>query len=104
MIGLDQLATILTTGAGGAFTVSVKSNLACRLCHLAAAPGATSQERDELAARRMLLFDPAYSMPDFAQVDIGGEKWNIVQGTAIAPRGPSGAIAFRRVDVTRATP
>jgi len=102
MIGLDQLATVYTAASDGGFTVSAKTGLACRLCHLSASELATSAERDELAARRVLLWDPAYTMPDYAQVLIGGDRWNVAQGTATAPRGPSGTVIFRRAIVVRA--
>ena len=103
MLGLIDTATVLTRhGTTGAYTVQSTATLKCRVCHLAAGAAGASEEREEMAARRMLLFDPSYTMPDYAQVVIGAERWNVVQGTAIAARGPSGTVIFRRVDVVRA--
>ena len=104
MIGLIDVATVNTRhGTTGAYTVESTATLKCRVCHLAAGAADVSEERQEQAARRMLLFDPSYIMPDYAQVVIGTEKWNVVQGTAIAPRGPSGTVIFRRCEIVRAS-
>lgn len=103
MIGLIDSATVYTAAADtGAFTVEAKTSLACRLVQLPVT-GATIDERAELAKRRILLWDAGYVMPDNAQLLVSGERWNVVQGTATAPRGPYGTVAYRRAEVVRAT-
>lgn len=100
---LDQLGTVYTADpTTGAFTVQAQASLACRVVHLATSGAATGEERAELAKRRVLMWDASYVMPANAQVLVGGERFNILEGTDSAPRGPSGAVVYRRAEAVRA--
>lgn len=101
MIGLDQTAIVYTEApVTGAFTVVAKSGLRCRLAHVRG--GGSQPERAELAALRNMLWEPDYVLPETAQVEVDGIRWNPVPGTFGAMRGPSGTVLYRRCDVVRA--
>lgn len=106
MIGLDQTATVYTpNGTTGAFDVTAKTGLACRLAHLGGAGQSPADERADPAGRRRLLWDPAYTMPEPAQVivagDSGGDRWSVQPETVEAIRGPLGTVVYRRAAVVR---
>lgn len=102
MYGLNKTATVYTPHAStGAYTVLAKSNLACRLAHkLSPAPGA--DERAELTARRRLLWDEDYTMPENAQVEIDSERWNVQPGTIDKLTDLTSSVIYRRCDVVKA--
>jgi len=110
--GFDQVATVYGRAGGtGAYSVVLQSNLACRLAHLNRQPASTGQERRELAGIRLLMWDPAYVMPEHAQIAVDGvttddgvtqARWNISAGTLATLRGPDGSAMYRRADVVRA--
>lgn len=95
---LDQLATVYDDADD--YSTVVQSNLACRLVHLTTATATAAGDRAELMSIRDLLWDPAYVMPEGAQVDIGGVRWQTVRGTFGAPRR-RGVVAYRRCQVER---
>ena len=102
MIGLDMVGDVYTeTPATGAYTTVERSGLRCRLAHVNQQPAATGADRAELAAIRNLLWEPGYEMPETAQVDVAGVRWNVVPGTFGAYRGPTGAVVYRRCDLVR---
>lgn len=111
--GFDQRATVYgRDGSTGRYTTVLTSNLACRLAHLNRQPAATGNQRAELAGIRVFLSDPAYTIPENAQIEVVGvtgpdgvtpARWNVRAGTLATMRGPSGAASFRQCDVTRAT-
>ena len=98
MIGLDQTATVYTD-AGGGFVVVDRADLPCRLTHPRG--GQTAQDRAEIAAQRALLWE-GYAMPEYAQIDVGGTRWNVVAGTLATFRGPDGQEAYRKCLLVRA--
>lgn len=101
-IGLDQTCTVYTPDpTTGAYTVTATSGLACRLA-LASVSGDMGPSRSEAAGTRRLLWGADYTMPETAQVEVDGERWNIQAGTLAAPRDLSGAVVYRRAEVTRA--
>jgi hypothetical protein len=103
MIGLIDSATVYTPQAAtGAYTVLAKSGLACRLTIIQRNAGETSDERESIAGKRLLLWDGSYAMPDPAQVEINGERWNLDEGTSSELRGPRGETIYRRGVATRA--
>lgn len=103
MLGLDQVATVYGENAStGAYTDVLRSGLRCRLAHVSTRPAATGGDRAELAAIRNLLWEPDYVLPETAQVEVGGVRWNPVAGTFGAYRGPLGQVVYRRCDVVRA--
>jgi len=105
MLGLQQTATITTRHATtGLFTVVAYANVPCRLALLGAQPSDTGDERAELAAERRLLWGPTPALPsEHVRVTVDDESWQVVAGTVAAVRGPTGAIAYRRADVVRAS-
>jgi hypothetical protein len=87
--------------ATGRYTVLAQADLPCRLAVIR--PGTTSApERAELAAMRRLYWGPDYAMPDYAQVEINSERWNVVQGTVTAPTWLDGTVINYQCDVVRA--
>jgi hypothetical protein len=96
----SKTATVYTRGAGGAFDVVAKSNLAVRLSPPgSAAPG---------TGRAVLIEDwtiawheIAYAMPDAAQVAIDGLRWTIQAGTQ-AYREAGSTLIERSCRLTRA--
>lgn len=102
--GLDQIATVYTPSVStGVYTVLAKSGLACRLA-LTSVSGDMGPSRAEDDGTRRLLWDPDYTMPEEAQVEVDGERWNIRAGTLAAPRDLSGAVVYRRAEVKKAVP
>lgn len=84
MLGTDQLATVYTPGSGGDYTVTARSNLACRLALVSAESAAGGAERAELLRMRRLLWDVDYALPDDCQVEVDGQRWNPQVGTQAA--------------------
>lgn len=103
MLGLDQTATVFgpdpTTGA---YTLVERDGLRCRLAlvNVGAEPG---EERPMVDATRRLLWAADFAMPETAQVEIDGERWNARPGTFAAVRGPAGTVLYRRAEMVRAT-
>lgn len=103
MYGLDQTATVYTPHATtGAWTVVAKSGLACRLVRVTIAAD-VGPGRVLAAPQRTLLWN-GYTMPAAAQVDVGGERWNVVDGTVATVRGPAGNTWYQRAEVRQAVP
>lgn len=111
--GFDQSATVYGRNAStGRYTTVLRSSLACRLAHVNRQSAATGPQRTELAGIRLFLWDPAYSLPETAQIEVAGvtgpdgvtlARWNVRAGTLAAMRGPLGTAVYRQADVTRAT-
>lgn len=102
--GFDQLADVYTpNGTDGTYTVLAKAGLACRLA-LASVSGDMGPSRAEDDGTRRLLWDPDYTMPEEAQIEVDGERWNIRAGTLAAPRDLSGVVVYRRAEVKKAIP
>lgn len=111
--GFDQLATFKgRTGGTGPYNQTVQANVACRLAHINRQPAATASERRELAAIRVLMWDPAFSPTTEAlRVTVAGvtgpdgvtlAEWQVNAGTLATMRGPDGQPIYKRADVTRA--
>lgn len=94
---LDQLGTVYDDADD--YSTQVQANLACRLVHVNRAV-ATAGERAELMSIRELMWDPAYVMPEGAQVQIGEIRWQTVRGTFGSPRR-RGVVAYRICQVER---
>lgn len=111
--GFDMRATVYGRNAStGRYTTVLQSNLVCRLAHVNRQSAATGPARTELAGIRVFLWDPAYSLPETAQIEVAGvtgpdgvalARWNVRAGTLATMRGPSGQAVFRQADVVRAT-
>ncbi len=102
MIGLIDTAVVYVPGATGNFDLVDNAALACRMA-LVTIQTAIGGPRAELTSARRLLWDPAYVMPETAQILVNGERWNALPGTFAAPRGPGGAVQYRRCELSRAT-
>lgn len=83
------------------FQVAVKTDLVCGLFHLNTSSPSTGVERTELQADRRLMWDPAYEIPEGAQVEIDGERWQTVIGTFQHHSRNNTPNAYRRCDVLR---
>ena len=102
MFGLIDSANVYTPNAtDGDFTMLAQSGLACRLAVARRGPEDVGGEREDIGARRRLLWEAAYTMPDEAQVEVGGVRWNVLAGTFSDIRGPDGSVVYRRCEVTK---
>lgn len=104
---LEHRATVYTRAvSGGTYTTEVKADLHCLLQQVTAAnPGATSSERAVYNDLRTLYFDPAYEMPENAQIAVdveAGVRWNVVSGTIVPDLGPGNVVVMRHCDLRRA--
>lgn len=99
----NERATVTIVGSSGN-PEELSNSLPCRMVHMSVQGMATSQDRDELGARRKFFFDPAFVMPEYAQIIINGEteRWNVVAGTFAKLSGPSRQASYRRCEVIRA--
>ena len=103
MIGLIDRADVYTEHpTTGAYTVLAKAGLRCRMAHVNVRFVTGSADRAEIAALRNLIWEPGYDLPAYAQIEVGGDRWNPVAGTLKALRGPTGAVVYRQCDVKRA--
>lgn len=98
---LDQTATVYARDANGAYTVVAASNVAVRLANLSTKSAASGFDRAELAALRRLVWGPEMTFDEHAQIEVNGERWNVVAGTLQQARGPSGELVYQAVDVRR---
>ena len=102
---LTNTASVYGRAANGQYTVLLTSGLACRLLHLNSDGAPSGAGRTEFAARRKFVWDAAYTMPAFAQIEVDGLRWNPVANSAFETmRWVDGTALYRRVDVIRAAP
>jgi hypothetical protein len=101
MFGLNATATVYTPHAStGAYTVTAKSGLPCRLAYVEQGGSGIGGEREAIGSKRRLLWREAYTMPDNAQVDVSGQRWNVKEGTYGELTGPDGtSVIYRRCEV-----
>ena len=99
MIGLDQTASVYTPGSDGDFTVLNTNALACRLAHFTTGATSPADERADVSPPRRLLWGADYTMPDVAQVEVEGRRWNIEPHTVEAIRGLGGSTEYQRATV-----
>ncbi|MCP4415956.1 MAG: hypothetical protein GY805_04995 [Chloroflexi bacterium] len=103
MVGLDQTAVVYTPAAGdGDFTVEAKTGLACRLTYITSREVDVGDEREDIGSRRRLLWDETYTMPETAQIEVDGERWNVLAGTLGTIRGPFSTAIYRRCELEAA--
>lgn len=104
MFGLDQTANVYTPNEAddGDFTTLAKANLVCRLAYIEQGGSSIGGEREDLGSRRRLLWEEGYTIPETAQVEVGGERFNVLAGTYGELRGPSGQVVYRRCEVVSA--
>jgi hypothetical protein len=75
-----ETATVYVRGAGGQYTTVVRTGLLYSLTSIGGT-ATTMAERAELAAARVLKWTADYTMPDNAQVEIAGRRWNVRRET-----------------------
>lgn len=98
MFGFDQTALVYTpNGTDGAYDVLATTLTSARLA-VGNAAGRDGGRADSSQAPR-LLWTGDYEMPSPAQIEVGGDRYNVVEGTYAAVRGPSGAVHHRHCDV-----
>ncbi len=81
------------------FTTVLAANLRCRLSD--SGGGRTAQERAELAAQRILIWDSAVEIPAHAQIQIAGQRWAPLAESFAAPSVIDDSALYRRCQVTR---
>lgn len=101
MFGLNKTATVYTPHVTtGAYTVTAQSGLTCRLAYIEQGGSGIGGERENIGSKRRLLWDAAYTMPDNAQVEVDGQRWNVREGTFGELTGPDGStVIYRRCEV-----
>lgn len=100
MIGLNRRATVYGEGAS-TYDQVLKADLPCRMSHVDATNSSNQGERAELLSMRRVLWDPDYVMPENAQIEVDGVRWQLVAGSFAAFRGPSNQITYRAADAVR---
>lgn len=98
------MAVVYSQGAGGGYTTVEQPGLPCGLGILNPGGVNTVYERAELGQARVLYWSEDYTMPEHAQLEIDGERWNVVAGSVTAVAWPfTGTVVYRSCDVRRAT-
>jgi hypothetical protein len=103
MIGLKDVATVYSADPTTTeYSVVEVAELPCRLAHPRSGGAGTAPDRAEMEATRLLLWGPDYEMPETAQIEVNGVRWNIQAGTLGRMSGPLGTVVYRRAHVVRA--
>lgn len=101
MHGLNSTAVVYTPHATtGAYTVVANAGLTCRLANKGQAGQGAAEERDELVQNRRLLWRTAYTMPNDAQIEVEGVRWNVIPNSYSELKGLGSAVRYRRCDLT----
>lgn len=101
MIGfIDTVLVYTPAPSGGNYTVLAATLTSCRLAQVAAAT-TVGTGRVEIEQVPRLLWTDAYDMPNAAQIEVAGVRYNVRAGTYTPIRGPSGAVMYRRCDVVK---
>lgn len=94
---MDVYAPNLTDGA---YTVQTASGVRCRLIEFGSGMTRSREERASMIGYMLLVYDPAATvLPDDAQVEMRGDRWNVVAGSDTDFRGPTGKVAYHSCDV-----
>jgi len=100
MLGLNTYADVyIVNDVNGEYDILTHPQLPCRLAHIGVTGAAI--DRAQLLSTRMLIWDVGYSIPDDAQVDVEGNRWQTVRGTFSTLKGPNNVPTYKRVDVVR---
>jgi|ERR1041385_583728 hypothetical protein len=98
MIILKQTATVY--GVESNYTVAIKTNLRCVL--LPVSGGQTAEERAELNQIRRFFWDGEYQMPDYAQIEVQGRRYQPQRDSITEYTGTVGdKVAIYGCDVVR---
>lgn len=103
IIGLDQLATFYARDMGGTYNVVLQASVPCRLVQVRGTTN-SMETRAELARLRRFLWDPAYTLPAHSQIEVDGERWNVLENSGNEPRGVNGQVHHKSCDVIRSAP
>ncbi|MHB1131658.1 MAG: hypothetical protein ACYC4L_04650 [Chloroflexota bacterium] len=103
---LDKTAVVYSEGVGGDYSVVANAALPCLLGIVngdgGRSGGRTSEERADLAQLRTLVWTQGYAMPETAQVEVDGERWNVLPGSYNAATWPfDGTVLYRTCDLMR---
>ena len=103
LFGLNVIATVYVANGAedGAFTTVAKTHLLCRRGNKGRVGQGREGTRDEEVQNRRLLWSEPWAMPNNAQVDVDGVRWNVVADTYAAMSGLTAEILYRRCDVVR---
>ena len=100
MLGLNETAVVYIPNAGtGAYTVVALAALRCRLANVRGEGKGAAEEREEVAQNRRLLWTAVYEMPNNAQIEIAGVRWNVIPRTYAELKGLGQVVHYRRCDV-----
>lgn len=99
---LQERATVYVEDATtGDYDVLVRSSLPCQRVNLIRRGDTVTIDRVELLGQRTLYYDPDFTMDDRAQVEIDGERWNVLANTNSEPVY-RGGVAYRSCAIARA--
>jgi hypothetical protein len=97
-----ETATVYARGVGGQYTTVAKAGLRCSLTMMNLQNVTSMQDRAELATLRQLKWEHDYTMPDNAQIEIAGRRWNPRKDTIILRAArPGGEPLYWMADVVR---
>lgn len=106
--GLIQTAEVFTEDpTTGAFTVVANASLACRMGHYGSSgtdrlpPPFLTFSRGELDNLFVLIWGPAYTMPERCQLLISSVRWNPIVGSFLPMYDLNGGPAFNRCAIAR---
>lgn len=103
MAGLNATAVVyMPNEVDGDYTEVVRSALKCRLANKRRFGLGDGTERDEEVPNRMVMWQADYVMPENAQIEVDGQRWNVVPDTYAEMRGLGEAVMYRRCEVTQA--
>lgn len=84
------------TGVSGGYDVVDKTGLACRLEPVNQQPATTGGQRADLASHFAFKYDPTYTLPENSQVDVGGQRYQVVPSTVYVQRHDDGPAIYGR--------
>lgn len=100
--GLNATAVVYTPNeSDGDYTVVARAELKCRLANKRRFGLGDGNERDEEVQNRMVMWQAAYAMPENAQIEVDGQRWNVVPDTYEIMRGLGDTPIYRRCEVTQ---
>ena len=101
MMLFRSVATVYTTHATTKlYSVVVKSNLRCTLLPITGAQ--TMESRAEMNQMRRMLWEGNYTLPNYVQVEIDGQRWQPQMESIADYKGNIGSVvAVRACDVVR---
>lgn len=100
--GLNNTMAVFTPDSDGAYTVEAQTDVVCRLNHISRNPANLGGEREAIGDDRLLMWSQVYVMPDDAQIEIDGQRWNVREGSCDEITGADfSTIVYRRCQVMK---